>query len=100
MSDKPIAMLVTAAAIAPICALCVLGPAVLGSLLAGTFAWLGGTGWVLTMGLMIAAGLLAHRTIRRRKGRTQDRAERSGPLPVPRPSRNPGRTPGRDPGRI
>ncbi len=31
MSDKPIAMLVTAAAIAPVCALCVLGPAVLGS---------------------------------------------------------------------
>ena len=91
MSDKPIAMLVTAAAIAPICALCVLGPAVLGSLLAGTFAWLGGTGPVLTMGLMIVAGLLVHRTIRRRQGQTQDRAERRGPLPAPRPSRNPDR---------
>ncbi len=91
MSDKPIAMLVTAAAIAPVCALCVLGPAVLGSLLAGTFAWLGGTGPVLTMGLMIVAGLLVHRTIHRRKGQTQDRAERPGPLPAPRPSRNPDR---------
>ncbi len=95
MSDKPIAMLVTAAAIAPVCALCVLGPAVLGSLLAGTFAWLGGTGPVLTMGLMIVAGLLVHRTIHRRKGQTQDRAERSEPIPAPRPSRNPGRNPDR-----
>ncbi len=91
MSDKPIAMLVTAVGIAPICALCVLGPAVLGSLLAGTYAWLGGTGWVLTMGRMIAAGLFAHGTIRRRKGQTQDRAERSEPIPAPRPSRNPDR---------
>ncbi len=89
MSDKPIAMLVTAAAIAPICALCVLGPAVLGSLLAGTFAWLGGTGPVLTIGLMIVAGLLVHRTTRRRKVQTQDRAERSEPIPAPRLSRNP-----------
>ncbi len=91
MSDKPIAMLVTAAAIAPICALCVLGPAVLGSLLAGAFAWLGDAGPVLTIGLTIVAGLLVYRTIRKRKVRTQDRAERSGPLPVPRPSRNPDR---------
>ncbi len=91
MSDKPIAMLVTATAIAPVCALCVLGPAVLGSLLAGTFAWLGGTGPVLTMGLMIVAGLLVHRTTRRRKVQTQDRAERSEPIPAPRPSRNPDR---------
>ncbi len=89
MSDKPIAMLVTAVGIAPIYALCVLGPAVLGSLLAGTFAWLGGTGPVLTIGLMIVAGLLVYRTIRRRKGQTQDRAERSEPIPAPRPSRNP-----------
>ena len=95
MSDKPIAMLVTAAAIAPICALCVLGPAVLGSLLAGAFAWLGDAGPVLTIGLTIVAGLLVYRTIRRRKVRTQDRAERSEPLPAPRPGRNPGRNPDR-----
>ena len=91
MSDKPIAMLVTAAAIAPICALCVLGPAVLGSLLAAAFAWLGDAGPVLTIGLMIVAGLLVHRTIRRRKGQTRDRAERPEPLPAPRPGRNPDR---------
>lgn len=91
MSDKPIAMLVTAVGIAPICALCILGPAVLGSLLAGAFAWLGATGPVLTIGLMIVAGLLVYRTIRRRKVQTQDRAERSEPIPALRPSRNPDR---------
>ncbi len=91
MSDKPIAMLVTAVGIAPICVLCVLGPAVLGSLLAGAFAWLGATGPVLTIGLMIVAGLLVYRTIRRRKVQTQDRAERSEPIPALRPSRNPDR---------
>ncbi len=91
MSDKPIAMLVTAAAIVPICALCVLGPAVLGSLLVGAFAWLGDAGPVLTIGLMIVAGLLVHRTLRRRKVQTQDRAERSEPIPALRPSRNPNR---------
>ena len=91
MNDKPIAMLVTAAAIAPICALCVLGPAVLGSLLAGTFAWLGDAGPVLTIVLMIVAGFLVYRTLRRRKAQTQDRAERSEPIPAPRPSRNPDR---------
>ncbi len=91
MSDKPITMLVTAVGIAPICALCILGPAVLVSLLAGTFGWLGATGPVLTIGLMIVAGLLVYRTIRRRKVQTQDRAERSEPIPAPRPSRNPDR---------
>ncbi len=89
MSDKPIAMFVTAVGIAPICALCILGPAVLVSLLAGTFGWLGDAGPVLTIGLMIVAGLLVYRTIRRRKVQTQDRAERSEPIPAPRLSRNP-----------
>ncbi len=91
MSDKPIAMLVTAVGIAPICALCILGPAVLGSLLAGAFAWLGATGPVLTIGLMIVAGLLVYRTIRRRKVQTQDRGQRSELIPAPRPSRKPDR---------
>ncbi len=91
MSDKPIAMLVTAAAIAPICALCVLGPAVLGSLLAGAFAWLGDAGPVLTIGLMIVAGHLVYRTIRRRKVQTRDRGQRFETIAAPRPSRNPNR---------
>jgi hypothetical protein len=91
MSDKPIAMLVTAVGIAPICALCVLGPAVLGSLLAGAFGWLGDAGPVLTIGLMIVAGLLVYRTIRRRKVQTQDRGQRSELIPAPRPSRKPDR---------
>jgi uncharacterized membrane protein YgaE (UPF0421/DUF939 family) len=91
MSDKPIAMLVTAVGIAPICALCILGPAVLGSLLAGAFAWLGATGPVLTIGLMIVVGLLVYRTIRRRKVQTQVRGQRSELIPAPRPSRNPDR---------
>lgn len=67
MNEKLVAGIVTAAAIAPICALCVLGPTVAGSMLAGAFAWLGGAGPLLTTALMIAAGLLVYRTLRRRR---------------------------------
>ena len=41
MDDKPVAMLVAAAVVAPICAF-ILGPAILGSVVAWVSAWFGG----------------------------------------------------------
>ena len=56
MGAKFVTGIVTAAAIAPICAVCILGPAVIGSLFAGAFGWLGDFGPLGTIALMIAAG--------------------------------------------
>lgn len=66
MNEKLMAGIVTAAGIAPLCAVCVLGPAVIGSAFAGAFAWLGGFGPLLTVAVMVAAGLLVYRTLRRK----------------------------------
>lgn len=66
MNDKLVAGIVTAGAITPLCAVCVLGPAAIGSLVAGAFGWLGEVGPLLTVALMAAAGFLVHRTLRRR----------------------------------
>lgn len=55
MGEKVVAGIVTAAAIAPICAVCILGPAAVGSLFAGAFGWLGDFGPLGTVALMIAA---------------------------------------------
>ena len=55
MSDKPVAMLVTAAVVAPICALCVVGPAFLFSWLGGL---VGGLDPVVATGLAIVGAIL------------------------------------------
>ncbi len=69
MGEKFVAGIVTAAAIAPICAVCILGPAAVGSLFAGAFGWLGDFGPLGTIALMIAAaaGVLVTRHFARRK---------------------------------
>ncbi len=78
MGDKPIAMLVTAAVVAPICALCILGPVVLGSAMAGVFAWFGGFDPVAALGLAVIGAILGYGFIRRRRDR-QGVADRRGP---------------------
>ncbi len=67
MSDKPVAMLVTAAIVAPICALCVLGPAFLSAWIAGLF---GGLGPVAATALAIIGAVLAFGFFRRRQRRS------------------------------
>ncbi len=80
MNEKLVAGMVTAAGIAPLCAVCVLGPAAIGSALAGAFAWLGGAGPSLTVAVMAATGLLVYRTVRRRhKPIATPRDDRSAP---------------------
>ncbi len=54
MSDRITAGLVTFAAILPLCAVCVLGPAAVWAMLGGFVAWLGGFGVVPAM--LAAAG--------------------------------------------
>ena len=66
MSDKPVAMLVTAAVVAPICSLCVLGPAFLFSWLGGL---VGGLNPVVATGLAIVGAILVYGFFSRRKSR-------------------------------
>ena len=69
MDDKPIAMLVTAAIICPICMLFILAPAFLGSALAGVFAWFGGFDPVAATGLAVIFAILVYVYFRRRRDR-------------------------------
>ena len=67
MGEKLVAGLVTAVVIAPICALCILGPAIFASIFAGVVGWLGGLGPAVTTGLVLVAGIAVYRSIRRRR---------------------------------
>ncbi len=69
MGEKFIAGLVTAAAVAPICALCVFGPAMFTSILAGIVGWFGGFDPVVTTGLVLVAGIAVCESVRRRRAR-------------------------------
>jgi len=71
MNEKLVAGIVAAAVISPVCAICILGPAAIGTLLAGTFGWLGDFGPLATLALMIAAGALLYRHFLRRKVQAQ-----------------------------
>ncbi len=77
MGEKLTAWFVTAALIAPVCALCVLGPAVFASIFAGIAAWFGGFDTVATAGLVLVTGIAVYGIIRQR------RAQRS-PMPLNR----------------
>ncbi len=77
MSENLIAGLVTAAVIAPVCAVCVLGPVFLGSALAWVAGWLGGFNILVTSGLAIAAGAVLYGLLRRRRVRV-DSADNVG----------------------
>ena len=69
MNEKLTAGIVTAAAIAPVCALCILGPAALGSMIAGFAAWFGGLSALTTAGLVLVAGIAGYEIFRRRRAR-------------------------------
>jgi hypothetical protein len=69
MSEKLVAGLVTAVVIAPVCAVCVLGPAAIVSILAGIAGWFGGFDPVIAVGLGLAAGTAVYGIVRRRRAR-------------------------------
>ncbi len=70
MSDKPIAGLVIAAVVAPLCVLCVLGPVILASGVAGAWGWLSGLGPAVILVFVVLFAALAYGLLRRRKART------------------------------
>ena len=73
MSDKPVAALVTVLVVAPLCAVCILGPAFLGAAIGGGFGWLAELRPLPTLGLATLAAVLAYglfRLRRRGPGRT------------------------------
>ena len=67
MSDRPMAMIIAAALVAPMCVLCFGGPALI-AVIAGSFAaWLTGTKALLLVGALIALALLVWRLVSRRR---------------------------------
>lgn len=84
MNDKLVAGVVTAAAITPICAVCVLGPAAIGALFAVAFGWIGDIG-PLGIGLLmvIAAGTAHAIYLRRMKRRQMDCGCENAPIENP-----------------
>jgi hypothetical protein len=100
MSEKLVAGIVTAVAITPICAVCILGPAAIGLLFAGAFGWLGGFNSLATLALMIAAGALVYRHFLRRRARALPNHEVSTDAGSPAKYANVGRSQVPDSGAI
>jgi membrane protein implicated in regulation of membrane protease activity len=69
MGEKLTAWFVTAAVITPVCAACILGPAVFVSIFAGIAGWFGGLSAITTVGLILVAGIAVIEIIRRRRAR-------------------------------
>lgn len=65
MSDKPLAGLMAALAVAPLCLVCVLGPAALVAAGGWFLAWLGGFGVPLIASVLAVGGWLAWRALQR-----------------------------------
>ncbi len=70
MNDKALAGILGFILVAPICVMCVLGPAVLGSALAWASAWFGGMSAVSSMGLAILAGLIVFGFLQRKRAKS------------------------------
>ena len=69
MKEKATAGLVTALLVAPICALCLLGPAVLGGFLTWVSVRLGGFDWGTAAVLAGLAAILVYAILRRRRSK-------------------------------
>ncbi len=70
MNDKALAIILGMIVVGPICVMCILGPALLGSALAWVSAWFGGMSAVSSMGLAILAGLLVFGFLQRKRARS------------------------------
>jgi uncharacterized protein YcfJ len=72
MDEKPIAGIVTAIIIAPLVALCCLGPLVIGSALGGVVGWFSGQGLGLTAVLVFSAGAVGYAVTRWRRASSRE----------------------------
>ncbi len=70
MNDKALAIIFGMIVVGPICVMCILGPALLGSALAWVSAWFGGMSAVSSMGLAILAGLVVFGFTQRKRARS------------------------------
>ena len=75
MSDKPVAFLVAALAVASVCALCIVGPA---AVLSGVAGWVGGLGPVGAAGVAIAVASMVLGLVRWRNRARPGRAHADG----------------------
>ncbi len=80
MSDKPVAGIVAALVMVPACAACFLGPAIVGSMIAGTWGWFTGNGVLVVTVLVILAGLGAYALKRRQRRQSDAVDDPSNPL--------------------
>ena len=71
MGQKTIAFLVAAAVVAPVCAVCILGPIFLGSAIAGIAGWFSGLNTLGTAGLAIFVGGGLFGFVRWRRGKVE-----------------------------
>ena len=65
MSEKPIAVILAGIGVVSLCAVCVLGPAVLGSATGWMLGWFGGLSPMATTGLAVFTALVAYALFRR-----------------------------------
>ena len=66
MSDRPVGLLVVAAIVAPMCVLCLAGPALIAVFAGSVAAWFSGTNALILVGAVAAMAILAWRFYGRR----------------------------------
>lgn len=81
MSDKPVAGLVTAIAVAPLCLVCVLGPAALVAAGGWLLAWLGSFDMPLIAAVVAVGGWLGWRALKRRSADHETRKPETSQRP-------------------
>lgn len=67
MSEKLLAGIVAVTVVAPLCAVCVLGPAVIASVFMGIAAWFGDFDSIVTASLVLVVGVAVFAVLRIRK---------------------------------
>ena len=75
MGQKTIAFLLAATVVAPLCALCILGPIVLGSAIAGITGWISGFDTLVTTGPAIIVGGALYGFVRWRRAKVDEAAK-------------------------
>ncbi len=69
MGQKIIAFLVVATVVAPLCALCIFGPIILGSAIAGVAGWISGFDILVAAGPAIIVGAVLYGFVSWRRGK-------------------------------